>query len=199
MASSYEIELFRIGVFMSETTLGIGEVAKLFGITTKTLRFYETTGLIGPDRAENGYRQFGPTHIRQIMRIRQLQALGLTLEQIRDILENEVDADRWQLILKTVLADINGQIDSLEARRQRVKSLLDGEKLVDAVAAQPIAIPELEDAALFLEEHLPEMGLLSLWQEQTIMAMLDPAGTLLTNLFSQTRPRMMPTGHATTW
>ena len=184
---------------MSETTLGIGEVANLFGITTKTLRFYEKMGLIEPERAENGYRQFGPAHIRQILRIRQLQALGLSLEQIRDILENEVDADRWQLILQTVLADINGQIDSLEERRLRVMTLLDGEDLVDAVATQPIAVPELEEAALFLEEHLPEMGLLSLWQEQTIMSVLDPAGSLLTDFFSQTQPTMMPTGQTTTW
>ncbi|MCB0029413.1 MAG: MerR family transcriptional regulator, partial [Anaerolineales bacterium] len=105
---------------MSKATLSIGAVARLFDISTKTLRHYEELGLLAPARADNGYRCYRPADVQQILRIRQLQALGLTLEQIHDILENEVDEDRWQRILQTILADINGQLDALTVRRQRV-------------------------------------------------------------------------------
>jgi DNA-binding transcriptional MerR regulator len=173
---------------MSKATLSIGAVARLFDISTKTLRHYEELGLLTPARADNGYRCYRPADVQQILRIRQLQALGLTLEQIHDILENELDEDRWQHILQTILADINGQLDALTVRRQRVQALLEGEELVEAVAAQPLAMPELEEALLYLEGQLPELSLLPLWQEQTIMGLLDPAGALLADLFARAAP-----------
>ena len=173
---------------MDEATLGIGAVARLFGISTKTLRHYEQLGLLAPARAGNGYRRYRPADVQQLLRIRQLQALGLSLEQIRDILENEVDEQRWQRILQTILADINGQLDALSVRRQRVQALLDGEELVEAVASQPLAMPELAEALHYLERQLPQLRLLPLWQEQTILGLLDPAGALLANLFANAVP-----------
>ena len=84
--------------------------------------------------------------------------------------------------------DIDAQLRALAAVDAQVLALLEGEELVEAVAAQPLAMPELEEALLYLEGQLPELSLLPLWQEQTIMGLLDPAGALLADLFARAAP-----------
>jgi DNA-binding transcriptional MerR regulator len=65
----------------------IGELATATVVSTKTLRFYETDGLLPePDRTPAGYRDYTDTVIDRVVFIRQAQAAGLTLAQIRQIL-----------------------------------------------------------------------------------------------------------------
>jgi DNA-binding transcriptional MerR regulator len=65
----------------------IGELATATGVSTKTLRFYEADGLLfEPDRTSAGYRDCADTAIDRVVFIRQAQAAGLTLAQIRQIL-----------------------------------------------------------------------------------------------------------------
>lgn len=66
----------------------IGELAKQTGVSPDTLRFYERIGLVHPiARSEGGYRLYGVEAIRRLNFIKQAQALGLTLEEIRAVLE----------------------------------------------------------------------------------------------------------------
>ncbi|MBS3941345.1 MAG: heavy metal-responsive transcriptional regulator [Actinobacteria bacterium] len=65
----------------------IGELATRTGVSTKTLRFYETDGLLPePDRTPAGYRDYPHPAVDRVAFIRQAQAAGLTLAQIREIL-----------------------------------------------------------------------------------------------------------------
>ena len=65
----------------------IGELAAHTGVSTKTLRFYEANGLLfEPDRTPAGYRDYPDTAIDRVVFIRQAQAAGLTLAQIREVL-----------------------------------------------------------------------------------------------------------------
>lgn len=65
----------------------IGELATATGVSTKTLRFYETDGLLPePERTPAGYRDYTDTAIDRVRFIRQAKAAGLTLAQIREIL-----------------------------------------------------------------------------------------------------------------
>jgi DNA-binding transcriptional MerR regulator len=71
---------------MSETALKIGEVARLVGMPTKTLRYYEDLGLISPSRQEgSGYRVFGWREMEQIEFVRRAKLMGLSLEKIRTL------------------------------------------------------------------------------------------------------------------
>ena len=66
----------------------IGEVARLAGVPTKTLRYYEDIGLLSPaGRTSSGYRLYGWRELEQIEFIRRAKLMGLTLEQIRDLVE----------------------------------------------------------------------------------------------------------------
>ena len=100
----------------------IGELAAKAGITTKTLRFYEKTGLLPPpERAANGYRDYGPTVMSRLDFIRRGQAAGLTLAQIRDVIEirdsGEAPCDHVYHLLTERLADVDRHIADLQALR----------------------------------------------------------------------------------
>jgi len=76
------------GSCMGETALKIGEVARLVGVPAKTLRYYEDIGLISPaGRTDAGYRIYGWRELEQIEFIRRAKLMGLTLDQIRNLVE----------------------------------------------------------------------------------------------------------------
>lgn len=64
----------------------IGEAAKITGVPTKTLRFYEEKGIIkGAKREENGYRLFDDENIEEIKLIKYARDLGLSLAEIKKL------------------------------------------------------------------------------------------------------------------
>lgn len=66
----------------------IGEIARLAGVPAKTLRYYEDIGLISPAaRTSSRYRLYGWRELEQIVFIRRAKLMGLTLEQIRELVE----------------------------------------------------------------------------------------------------------------
>lgn len=77
-------------------TLRIGELAKLTGLTPRTLRYWEELGLLAPhgDRV-GGERRYGETELGRVTHIRELQdLLGLTLAEIRFVLDSEDALER---------------------------------------------------------------------------------------------------------
>ena len=48
--------------------VGIAELAQAAGVSTRTLRYYESCGLIAPARAENGYRIYTPSEVKRSRR-----------------------------------------------------------------------------------------------------------------------------------
>lgn len=66
----------------------IGELAARSGVTAKTIRFWEAAGLLpDPDRTPSGYRTFDPDALDRLRFIRHAQTAGLTLAEIRQVLE----------------------------------------------------------------------------------------------------------------
>lgn len=68
----------------------IGDVARLAGLTSRTLRHYEQIGLLLPARvASNGYRFYGDAEVSRLYRILSLRALELPLATIQLALEDD--------------------------------------------------------------------------------------------------------------
>src|SRR2546428_9672283 len=68
------------------------EVAKHGGVNLETIRYYERRGLLPkPPRTPAGYRTFDPEAVRRIRFIKQAQALGFSLKEIRALLALRVD------------------------------------------------------------------------------------------------------------
>lgn len=72
----------------NEKLLLIGQVKDLSGIPIRTIRYYESLGLLKSlARTEGGFRQFSVDVLARLAFIKRVQNLGLSLEEIRDILK----------------------------------------------------------------------------------------------------------------
>lgn len=65
----------------------IGELAQRAGTSTRTLRYYETRGLLPARRADNGHRTYDEDDLRLLREIRMLQGFGFELEETRPFVE----------------------------------------------------------------------------------------------------------------
>ncbi|MFD5296559.1 MerR family transcriptional regulator [Streptomyces sp. alain-838] len=69
---------------------GIGELAERAGVTVKTVRFYSDRGLLPEDsRSAGGHRRYGPEALGRLRLIRSLRALGLSVPEVRRVLDEE--------------------------------------------------------------------------------------------------------------
>jgi len=108
----------------------IGQLAKLTNTSTKTIRFYEDSGLMpSPARSASGYRDYAPEIADRLRFIRRGQAAGLTLEKVRQILaihdRGEVPCGHVREVLNTRLDQVRAQIAELVALEGHLQALLD--------------------------------------------------------------------------
>src|SRR5690606_39154791 len=101
------------------------------GTTTKTLRFYEEQGLLSPaERTAAGYRDYTPDAVNRIDFVHRGQAAGLTLAQIKQILDIrdhcQAPCEHVRDLLELRLADIEQQIAQLTELRDTISALRDG-------------------------------------------------------------------------
>ncbi|MFF4606205.1 MerR family transcriptional regulator [Streptomyces sp. NPDC001339] len=74
-----------------DTLLSIGELARLTGLTVKTIRFWSDAGVVPPtDRTPAGYRLYGPEALARLGLVRTLRDLGIDLATIQQVLGREV-------------------------------------------------------------------------------------------------------------
>lgn len=82
---------------MSQEALRIGQLAKQVGISTSALRFYEEAGLLGrPARTASGYRLYPRGAVGRLQFLLRAKALGLTLSEIRQLVEAPVSGAEEQ-------------------------------------------------------------------------------------------------------
>jgi DNA-binding transcriptional MerR regulator len=92
----------------------IGEIAGRAEVPAKTIRFWEEQGLLpAAARTTAGYRDYGPAILERLAFIRHAQAAGLTLEQIRQVLDIR---DGGQPPCVHVTALITRRLGEVEAR-----------------------------------------------------------------------------------
>ncbi|MFQ5962372.1 MAG: MerR family transcriptional regulator [Candidatus Methylomirabilales bacterium] len=73
---------------MGEGTLSIRQLAEEVGVSSKTLRYWESQGLIAPaGRTHTNYRRYTKADLERVLFIRKAQSLGFTLAEIRQIFD----------------------------------------------------------------------------------------------------------------
>jgi DNA-binding transcriptional MerR regulator len=102
----------------------IGRLARMTGVSERTLRYYDRIGLLPPAAVgrETGYRWYGSAELIRLERIRGLQRLGLTLRQIGEVVDAP-DVDLHALLAETVEAlrrDIAEKAAALAAAEDRL-------------------------------------------------------------------------------
>lgn len=113
--------------------LKIGQLAKMVGITVRTLHHYDDIGLLKPScRSEAGHRLYATDDIRQLHTIVSLQSLKLSLEDIKNIVKD--DANAFQHTLSRHLKCLESEIESKNILYERLKHLqykLNANELID--------------------------------------------------------------------
>lgn len=112
------------------TMLTIGQVAKRAGVKNGTIRFYERQGLINnPSRTDSGYRIYPPGVITRIKFIKNAQAFGFTLTEIRRLLRlsTNVNMDTCKVIQqygKQKIIAMQERMKELDRMCNKMKNLL---------------------------------------------------------------------------
>lgn len=106
----------------ASTTLTVGQAAQASGLTAKAVRLYEAKGLLPlAERSDAGYRMYDEDDVAALRFIHQARALGLDLNEIRDILDlRRGGAAPCQHVLRLLdqhIADIDRTIVELRQLR----------------------------------------------------------------------------------
>lgn len=109
----------------------IGQLAKLAGISTKTLRVYERKGLLLPKRnGENDYRIYGEDAVKTLEKIQLMKYLDFSLDQIAEFLQLYENASRENVLLeqKRLLEKKREQLNTVIAHVNRAVQECKGEE-----------------------------------------------------------------------
>ncbi len=112
----------------------VGELARRTGTTVRALRYYEAAGLVVPRRLGNGYREYDAAAVRLVQQIRELTALGLSVEETRPFVESLADG-RDADVCAAAVATFRSAINGLQERIGRLTAQRDGLHERLAVAA----------------------------------------------------------------
>ncbi|WP_208802469.1 MerR family transcriptional regulator [Microbispora triticiradicis] len=129
----------------------IGDAAAATGTTPRALRFYEQRGLLLPPRTASGQREYGPREIARIRLVRQLLALGLTVEDVAgcadrlDLLEGDAlppygspGCTGGTGVVQRRIAALNDEIGRLTRLRDRLASTVPEPGTAPGTVAGPV-------------------------------------------------------------
>lgn len=83
----------------------INEVAKLTGVSARTLQYYDEIGLLIPEKLNNGYRDYSDENLDKLQKILFYRFLKFKLNDIKELLDGDIDSlkileQQRELILK---------------------------------------------------------------------------------------------------
>ena len=104
----------------------IGELAKLTGVSVRSIRYYESQGLISPVRQANGYREYSPLAVETVETIKLYLNLGLSTEQIAGFLHcvlknKEAFCAEVMPLYRSKLEDIERQLVELNQIKRNLE------------------------------------------------------------------------------
>jgi DNA-binding transcriptional MerR regulator len=155
------------------TQLRIGEIAQLLGITPKAVRHYQKVGLlVEPARSESGYRLYGAQDLLRLQRIRRLQALGLSLKQIKAVLGDPNHEHTLREVLQFLDAELSTQMRELEERREKIRCLI-AENTLDAIDQPLTGSPTFKYIQAHLVDYNPLIHPALLEHDAKLYALLE--------------------------
>ncbi|GAA3075842.1 MerR family transcriptional regulator [Streptosporangium carneum] len=172
----------------------IGELAALVGVSSRTVRHYHHLGLLPePVRLANGYREYRLRDAVVLARVRRLAELGLSLDEIRDVLADDRGRELRE-VLAELDADLARQQEEIGVRRSRLAALLAEADLHPDSTVSP-------DMAAVLRD-LPAGGSRLAEVDRELLALVDsvadPAdrARMLDLMLPLTEPDALARGHA---
>lgn len=127
----------------------IGELAERVGVNPKTIRYYEGIGVLPePARTASGYRAYDEADLDRLVFVKTAQRLGITLDEVREILAFRDRGDQPCGYVRNVLRRERAHIDQRIAELQGLRSEL---AALEALANE---IPDKTGVVCKLIEHV---------------------------------------------
>lgn len=109
--------------------MNIGQVGQQSGVPAKTIRYYESVGLIeAAQRSESGYRVYGEHDVETLRFIQRARSLGFSVNEVSDLLALWRDKHRTSAQVKKLAGDhveqINRKIEELSTMRDTLTHLM---------------------------------------------------------------------------
>src|SRR5687767_4318493 len=102
----------------------IGEFSRIARVSARLLRYYDELGLLRPGVIDSstGYRYYTSAQLLRLNRILVLKDLGLTLEQIGGVIDQEASADQLRAMLEVRRADAERAVAEEAARLRLIEA-----------------------------------------------------------------------------
>ena len=106
-------------------SLTIGSLAAAASVGVETVRFYQRKGLLETPTRDCGIRRYGSDDLRRLRFIKQAQAAGFTLEEIKELLELDKSLDRTRAreLARSRIALLDAKIAELKSARNALSRL----------------------------------------------------------------------------
>jgi len=132
----------------------IGELANQVSLNPKTIRYYESIGVLPePARTPSGYREYDESVTEQVTFIRTAQRLGITLDEIREILSFQKRGKAPCAYVREVL---DNQVVEIDVRIFELQELR-GQLVELAVEAAELPPPDAGDVCPLID-HVRQKG-----------------------------------------
>lgn len=104
----------------------IGDFSKICRVPVSALRYYADIGLLEPTHIDNftGYRYYSLDQLPRLNRILALRDLGLSLTQVKQLLDEQVTPEQMRGMLRLKQAELQQVVDEEQARLARVAARL---------------------------------------------------------------------------
>ena len=108
--------------------MNIGEAAQRSGLPAKTIRYYEDIGLIAPNRAANGYRDYSQADTHSLTFLKSARSLGFSIDECRQLMALYQDRSRASHDVRAIavahVAAIEEKIDELKSMKATLNRLI---------------------------------------------------------------------------
>ena len=134
----------------------VQQVAELVGVSARTVRYYEAEGLLIPaERTAGQHRRFGVGDVLDLVRVRRMASLGLTLEQIKTILDSP-GSDAGEEVAAQLSQSLDRELASLVNKRRALEVLTSRGAPLDSLPEFAEQLAELREVCTTPEQvNLP--------------------------------------------
>ncbi len=108
----------------------IKHVEELVGITSKNIRFYEEQGLLTPERADNGYREYHAKDVEILKRIKLLRKLGVSVEEIQRVLLQKSSLSEC---LENQIVVLQDEQENLKKVQKLAHAIMNAQETIDSI------------------------------------------------------------------
>lgn len=123
----------------------VQEVAKISGVSVRTLHYYDEVGLLCPHKADNGYRLYEDSHLCELQLILYYKFLGFPLKEIKELMKDNASLR---------LDKLRSQLTLLKKEEKKIKKLV---KVLEKTIAEETGGRKMSAEEKFegftLEEH----------------------------------------------